>query len=58
MRVFQLGIMIFCHGIADLGQIIIFVEQPNVQSRRAGSAMIAVHTSTGDILGVNVPRIE
>ena len=48
---FQIPIVIPCQDIPGLGQIIILVDEPDMQARRAGCAVVAVDADPLRILG-------
>ena len=48
---FQIPIVILCQNIPGLGQIIILVDEPDIQARRAGCAVVAVDTDPLRVLG-------
>ena len=54
----QLLIMIRRHGIADHCQVVVFVDQPNIQTRRTGLAVIAVYADACRVFGVRALMTE
>ena len=40
---FQMSVMIVRQFVPGLGEVVIFVDKPHVQTGRAGLAVIAVH---------------
>ena len=46
----ELLIVIRRHAVPDFGQIVIFVDKPDIQTRRAGPAVVAVYAGSKSVL--------